>query len=74
MLSFTREAFISFKLVVNSVSFESSCLPFPGGLQKIILHTPNEDISFSFAEEEFELFKEAIEEAIYMKEVYALVQ
>jgi hypothetical protein len=74
MLSFSEEAFSSFKEVLNSLSFEDRCLPFPGGEERIILHTPHDDISFAFAEEEFELCKAAIDEAIFMKEVYELMQ
>jgi len=40
---------------------------------RIVLHTPQEDISFAFDDEEFEDFKAAIDEAIYMNEVYLIM-
>lgn len=72
MLSFKYEEFEVFKADVEDLSFSEDCVPFPDGSQKVILHTPNSDISFSFVEEELELFKTAISESIFMQEVYAL--
>lgn len=73
LLNFTESAFKSFREVVNSLPFEQNSLPFPDGEERIVLHTPNDDISFAFDEDEFEEFKIAIDEAIYMNEVYMLM-
>lgn len=73
VLNFSSSAFDSFQGLVNGLDFHSSSLPFPDGEERVVLHTPNEDISFAFDEEEFESFKNAIDEAVYMKEVYVLV-
>ena len=73
VLNFNTVAFDSFREVVNTICFESNCLPFPDGNERLILHTPNDDISFAFDEEEFEAFRCAIDEAIYMNTVYELM-
>lgn len=73
LLNFTKEAFDSFREVVNSLPFHSNSLPFPDGEERIILHTPNDDICFAFCHDEFETFKTAIDEAMYMNEVYMLM-
>lgn len=73
LLNFTEEAFASFKEVVFNMPFNNNCLPFPDQEERIVLHTPNDDISFAFEYDEFETFKSAIDEAIYMNEVYTLM-
>ncbi len=73
MLSFTHKTFTTFQELLNSLSFNESSLPFPDMEERIILRTPNDDISFAFTETEFEQFKAAVAEAIYMKEVYLLL-
>jgi hypothetical protein len=73
VLNFSEAAFDSFQEVVNSLPFGRNSLPFPDGHDRVILHTPNDDISFAFDEEEFDDFCNAIDEAIYMNEVYTLM-
>ena len=74
MLTFSKEQFCSFKKAVNKLAFYKICIVFPDGEDRVILHTPDQAISFTFEFEEFELFKETIAEALYMTEVYALMQ
>lgn len=73
LLNFTTEAFNSFRDVVQDLPFHNNSLPFPDDEERVILHTPNDDICFAFEYEEFQLFKDAIEEALYMNEVYVLM-
>jgi hypothetical protein len=73
VLNFSELAFGSFQEVVNSLPFDRNALPFPDGDDRIILHTPYDDISFAFDEDEFHSFRSAIDEAIYMNEVYTLM-
>lgn len=74
VLSFPAKAFRSFREVVTAVCFESNAQPFPDGQERIMLNTPNDDISFAFDEEELEDFRAAIAEAEYMNEVYQLME
>lgn len=73
LLTFPTAAFTAFHEVVEALSFHQNCLPFPDDEDRVILHTPNDDICFAFRFEEFELFKEAMAEAIYMDNVYSLI-
>lgn len=73
LLNFTAEGFESFREVVNSLPFQKNSLPFPDDVERIILHTPNDDICFAFCYDEFETFKAAIDEAVYMNEVYVMM-
>lgn len=73
LLSFTKETFNSFQEELRHLSLEQNGLLFPGGLERIILRTPNPDISFSFGKEEFVLFKHTVDEAVYMREIYTLI-
>ncbi len=74
VLTFPVNGFASFRETVNSISFDSNSLPFPDGHDRIILHTPNDDISFAFDAGELEDFRAAILEAEYMNEVYLLME
>jgi hypothetical protein len=74
VLNFPAIGFTSFKEVVDTICFESNSLPFPDGEDRIILHTPNDDISFTFDPEELEDFRAALSEATYMNEVYMLME
>ena len=73
LLNFSMDAFEAFRGVVFSLPFHKNSLPFPDDEERIILHTPNDDICFAFCYEEFESFKLAIDESIYMNEVYQLM-
>jgi len=73
LLSFSMPDFITFKNVIEKTSFTENCLPFPDKRNRIILRTPNDDISFAFTLRELETFKAKLDEALFMKEVYALI-
>lgn len=73
LLSFSMADFITFKNVIEKTSFTENCLPFPDKRNRIILRTPNDDISFAFTHRELETFKARLNEALFMKEVYSLV-
>ncbi|PWG78369.1 hypothetical protein DDR33_22655 [Pararcticibacter amylolyticus] len=74
LLNFTKEEFLSFRKVINDLVFGDNSLPFPDDIDRIILRTPNRDISFTFAEFDFEQFKQAMDEAIYFSEIYSMMQ
>lgn len=73
LLNFAPEDFLAFKKTIEETSFEENCLPFPDHSERIILRTPNEDISFAFTYAELKSFRSALSEALFMKEVYMLI-
>lgn len=73
MLTFRDKQFNSFRKYTKSADFEECFYDFPDGEERLILHTPNPDICFSFTEEEWENFSIAMEEAAYMQEIYQLI-
>lgn len=73
MLTFSPTQFLSFKKYTESPDFNESFYHFPDGEDRLILHTPNSDICFSFTENEWTNFYAAMEEAEYMQEVYHLI-
>lgn len=73
VLNFTQHDFNNFKHIIDHAAFDETSLPFPDKEERILLRTPNEDISFAFTYPELESFKELLNEAIYMKEVYELM-
>lgn len=73
MLSFQEKQFVCFKKNTTSADFEENFYRFPDGEERLILHTPNPDICFSFTEDEWTDFAIALEEASYMQCIYKLV-
>lgn len=73
MLSFQESQFNSFRKYTVHTYFEDSFYTFPDGEERLILHTPNPDICFSFTEDEWLSFSSALEEASYMQEIYQLI-
>lgn len=59
---------------LEEILFETDCVEFPGGEWKVIIHTPNPEISFAFNHEEFLDFKCAVQQAFYMNEVYVIME
>jgi len=52
---------------------EECLFPFPNGDDRLVLRTPHSDINFSFSLEEWDNFHEAMEEAIYMQNIYQMM-
>ena len=73
MLTFSITQFKAFKKHTESPDFNEDFYSFPDGENRLILHTPNSDICFSFTEDEWTNFYAAMEEAEYMQEVYQLI-
>jgi len=73
LLCFTPEQFRSFKNVAIEMAFEERAYPFPDGEERLILCTPHHDINFAFTTDEWEDFKECLEEAVYMQDIYEII-
>ena len=73
MLTFSPAKFQSFKKYTGSPGMEDFFYAFPDGEERLVLHTPNPDICFSFKEAEWTDFYAAMEEAAYMQSVYQLI-
>ena len=73
IVSFSTEQFILFKDFINELSFEEHCFPFPDGQDRVMMRTPVDNIQLTFTPDEWEDFHEAVEEAAYMQQVYALI-
>ncbi|RYY35906.1 MAG: hypothetical protein EOP46_08400 [Sphingobacteriaceae bacterium] len=74
MLCFTITQFKAFKKYTEGLDLEDMLHDFPDKCERIILRTPNKDISFTFTLGEWYYFKQAMDEAIYMLEIYALIE
>ncbi len=73
ILRLNAPALRGFSDFLNDILFDTDCVEFPGGEWKIIIHTPNPEISFAFNHREFLDFKYAIQQALYMSEVYDIL-
>ncbi len=73
MLCFDIEQFKAFRNFPENCDYEDMVHDFPDGSERIILRTPNRDINFTFTLDEWEDMKQAMDEALYMREVYALL-
>ena len=46
---------------------------FPDGQDRLVMRTPVNDVQFTFTMDEWEDFQAAMDEAVYMQEIYALM-
>ncbi|WP_244889465.1 DUF6686 family protein [Pedobacter antarcticus] len=74
MLNFSEQDFLSFKSMLDEYRYCESGMPFPDQRERILLHTPHEDISFAFTQEELLQLLKLLDEALFMKEVYTLMR
>lgn len=74
MLCFDVEQFKAFKKFTEHWDYEDMTHDFPDGEERIIMRTPNRDVNFTFTLEEWEHFKHAMDEALYMREIYDMIE
>src|SRR4051812_16184242 len=74
MLSFSQEDFRQFNQTIHSLPFDGHSYSFPDGENRMILRTPNIDISFCFRRKEFEDFCTLIGESVYLMDLYAMIR
>jgi hypothetical protein len=74
VLSFSPEQFTQFKDFTQELDIAGQSFPFPDGQDRIVLRTPVNDVQFAFTTEEWEDFQAAMDEAVYMQQVYALME
>jgi hypothetical protein len=59
---------------IQSQEFYDCSMLFPDGEERIIVHSPCRDISFTFTHTEWIDMKEAMNEAILLQQVYDLIR
>ncbi|WP_110587374.1 DUF6686 family protein [Mucilaginibacter sp. Mucisp86] len=74
ILSFTPDQFIQFKNFAIDLDFGDHSFPFPDGQERVVMRTPVNDIQLTFTVDEWEDFHASMDEAIYMQEIYAMVE
>jgi hypothetical protein len=73
LLNFPQEDFEQFSRALQQRQFDDYCVPFPDGEERVIMHSPCPDISFSFSRTEWTDMRAAVSEALLMQQVYALI-
>jgi hypothetical protein len=73
ILSFSPEQFTQFRDFTVELDFAEHSHSFPDGQERLVMRTPVNDVQLTFTTEEWEDFHAAMEEAIYMQEVYSLM-
>jgi hypothetical protein len=74
LLNFTPEEFTSFRKLLGRLDFDACCAPIADGETLAVIRTPNPDICFAFSFEDWNDLKAAMDEAIYMQEIYELMK
>ncbi|MEO6522835.1 MAG: DUF6686 family protein [Mucilaginibacter sp.] len=74
VLNFTPTQFAKFRVFTQDLDIDEYTLPFPDGLDRVVMRTPNSDINLTFTPQEWHDFNEAIEEATHMLNVYELME
>lgn len=73
LMRFTFEQFEEFAKIASKIEFDNYLEYAPDGTEIVILSTPCNDICLMFTREELYNFSNAIDEAVYMQNVYRLV-
>ncbi|MBW8688055.1 DUF6686 family protein [Chitinophaga rhizophila] len=74
LLNFTPQDFQLFYETMQQQDFYDCSVTFPDGEERIIVHSPCRDISFTFNLQEWLDMKEAMNEAILLQQVYDLIR
>lgn len=74
LITYSNKEFSNFKSVMDQLYFEECSVGFPDGQERIIVRTPYKNISFSFDLREWLEFRDMIDEASYMNDVYSLLE
>ncbi|MDQ1148589.1 hypothetical protein QE382_000573 [Sphingobacterium zeae] len=73
VLTFTKNKFVDFLNMTRSTGDELFFSSFPDGEFRLIMKTPYPDIVFSFDEEQWQNFRDALQESYYMNEFYGML-
>jgi hypothetical protein len=73
ILSFSPEQFVQFREFTTDLDFTEHSHSFPDGQERLVMRTPVNDVQLTFTIEEWDDFHAAMDEALYMQEVYALM-
>jgi hypothetical protein len=74
VLNFTPEQFIQFRDFIREMAFDNHTFPFPDGQERVVMRTPANDLQLTFTTDEWEDLHAVMEEAVYMQEVYAIME
>lgn len=73
LMNFSFSQFDAFNHSTQKLNFDDYLETAPNGNEIVILSTPFPDISLVFTRDEWEIFFAAIQEAVYMQQIYSLV-
>lgn len=73
LMRFTFDQFDEFSRIARRIEFDNYLEYAPDGTEVVLLSTPCNDICLMFTREELSDFANAIEEAVFMQNVYQLV-
>ncbi|UPK69584.1 DUF6686 family protein [Chitinophaga filiformis] len=74
VLNFTPQEFQLFYESLEHQQFHDCSMTFPDGEERVVVHSPYRDISFTFTKQEWRDMKEAMSEAILLQQVYELIR
>jgi len=74
IISFSTEQFNQFRDFTVELDFTAHSFPFPDGQERVVMRTPVNDVQMTFTTEQWGNFHSAMDEAIYMQQVYDLME
>lgn len=74
VLNFTPPDFQLFCETLEQQEFYDCSMMFPDGEERVVVHSPCRDISFTFTQPEWLNMKEALQEAVLLQQVYELIR
>lgn len=74
LIGFEPKDFKAFGRSYSKINFNASAVMFPDGFKRIVIDTCHHDIQFNFTGEEFEEFKDMLQQAIIMVEAHQIIR
>lgn len=74
VLNFTPKDFQLFHEAMERQDFYDCSMMFPDGEERVVVHSPCRDISFTFTLPEWLNMKDAMNEAMLLQQVYDLIR
>jgi hypothetical protein len=73
LLNFRPDDFSLFREALYQREFCECATPFPDEEERVIIHSPVHDVSFTFSKAEWQNLQSVVDEALLMHQVYALL-
>jgi len=74
VINYTASEFDAFRKIIKNAVFSNNALPFPDGVDRIIVRTSHESINLIFTEDEWVSLKDVLDEGQFVLQIYEIMK